>query len=245
MSIFSIHHAAGAAEAAADAAEAADAPDASDLFGGLVHQKPIDAGTPRPQTSHLFRNESLVSDADLRVDIAKNYERYVAGDEEISVKTATLGANGFMAFMRGTRDRTAGSFRQRTSDSEVTMTVKHSVDETVEGGVLQQAVFSAEAMIGGAYANTILGGPYMRLAAWVDSMAWGAWAEADVVRLELSLLMIRSHFGYAHAAGLRLTMASRLIDDFQTRSISKGTWSISGTTYMEAGDPAGGVQNEA
>ena len=235
MSVFSARHGATAGATSAGGASAQVVDKVEELHPNRI---------PRQATSHLFRNESLVSDADLRVDTSKDYLRFVDGDEEVSVRTASLGANGSMTFARGSRDRTAGSFRQRTTDSEVTLGVANSVEETVEGGVHQKAVFSAEAMIGGAYAHTILGGPYVRLAGWVDCMAWGGWAEADVTRLELSLLMIRSHFGYAHAAGLRLTMASRLIDDFQTRTINSGAFSISGATYMEAGDPAGGVQNE-
>lgn len=191
----------------------------------------------------MFRYESMVSDADLRVDVAKNYSRYVAGDEEVSVRTATVGANGAMSFIRGSRDRTAGSFEQ-ISSHEVTMKAEESYVENVEGGVHVKAALGAEAMIGGAYAHTILG-PYMRLAGWVDFMAWGGWADVDAIRLELSLLMIRSHFGYAHAAGLRATMASRLIDDFQTRTILlSSALAINGATYMEVGDPAGGIHNE-
>ena len=236
MSVFS-----RGAGGASDAQGGAENPDTSAQGGA---ENPDTSHIPRQDTSHLFRSESLVSDADLRVDVAKSYLRFVGGDEEVSVKTATLGAGGSMTFDRGSRDRTAGSFEQLVTSSEVTMSVSDSVEETVEGGVDQKAAFSAEAIIGGAYAHTIVGGPYMRLAAWVDFMAWGGWAEADVTRVEISLLMIRSHFGYAHAAGLRLTMASRLIDDFQTRTMNKSALSISGTTYMEASDPAGGVQNE-
>ena len=86
----------------------------------------------------------------------------------------------------------------------------------------RQAVFAAEAIVGGAYTNTIAG-PYLRLAGWVDFLAWGGWAEVDTIRAELSLLMIRSHVGYAHAAGVRLLMASRLVDDFQNRTEN---WSV-------------------
>lgn len=203
------------------------------------------AGDEEASVSHLFRKESLVSDADLRVDTAKKYMRFVAGDEEVSVRTSVLGVNRSMTFTRGSRDRTAGSYVQHTHSDEVTLAIGDSVEETVEGGVHQKAAFSAEAMIGGGYAHTVLGGPYVRIAGWVDSMVWGGWGEVDSIRMELSLLMIRSHFGYAHAAAVRTTMASRLIDDFQTRAIHAHLpLQIKGTTYLEAGDPSGGVQNE-
>ena len=203
-----------------------------------------DPGQPaEADFSHLFRSEGLVSDVDLRVDVAKNYSRYVAGDEEVSVRTSLHGAGASMAFVRGSRNRTAGSFEQVT-DNDVMMNVVNSVEETVEGGVHLKANFSAEGMVGGAYVNTIAG-VYLRLAAWVDFLAWGGWSDVDAIRCELSLLMIRSHFLYAHAAGVRVTMAARLIDDFQIRSLHHGAFTISGATYLEAGDPAGGIHNEA
>ena len=118
------------------------------------------------------------------------------------------------------------------------------IDETVHGGVHQKAKYSAEAIIGGAYVNTIAG-PYLRAAGWVDFMAWGGWAEIDMVRAELSLLMIRSHIAYAHAAGLRATLASRLVDDFQTRTENFGMLLESGGVYMDTGGPGGGVTMEA
>ena len=194
--------------------------------------------------ANLFRNESLVSNVDLRVEAAKHYSRFVVGDEEVSVEDAIFGTNGSMGIDRGSRDRTAGSYEQLTVDSEVMLAATESVEETVEGGVHVMAAFGAEAMVGGVYAHTIVG-PYLRVAAWTDFLAWGGWAEADATRCELSLLMLRSHFGYAHTAGVRLTMAARLIDDFQTRQITKGALTITGTTYQELGDPSGGVQNEA
>ena len=234
MSIASIRH--GGSVAARAGTTSSGAPDV-EQGGGR------DDAPSQPDYSHLFRSESLVSDVDLRVDVTKNYSRFIAGDEDVSVRSSILGTYNSMAFMRGSRDRTAGSFEHST-DNDIMMTVQNSVVETVNGGVHLMAAFSAEAMIGGAYVNTIAG-PYLRLAGWVDFLAWGGWAEADAVRCELSLLMIRSHFAYAHAAGVRVTMAARLIDDFQTRSINSSAVSISGTTYMEAGDPAGGVHNEA
>ena len=193
--------------------------------------------------SHLFRNECLISDVDLHVGVAKSYSRVVVGDEDVSVTTRLLGANGSMNVVRGSRDRTAGSFEHRT-DNEITMNVSNSVEENVEGPVHLTAGFAAEAMVGGPYVNTIAG-VYMRLAGWTDFLVWGGWVEADAIRCELSLLMIRSHVAYVHAAGVRMTAAARLIDDFQTRSLNQGVVSISGATYMEAGDPAGGISNEA
>ena len=56
--------------------------------------------------------------------------------------------------------------------------------------------------------------------------------------------MIRSHIGYAHATGLRATMAARLIDDFQTRTENFGIFAESGATYTDASMPGGGLHLE-
>ena len=193
--------------------------------------------------SHLFRSEGLVSDADLRTDVADKYSRNIVGDEDISLESSEFRTRGSMTFSRGARSRTAGKYTRTTDEDEILL-IGDGVEETVAGGVHLKAKISAEAIIGGAYVNTIAG-PYLRIAGWVGSLIWGGWAEVDVVRAEISALMIRSHVGYAHAAGIRLTMASRLIDDFQTRTENFGLLSESGTTHQDAGAPGGGIENEA
>ena len=193
--------------------------------------------------SHLFRGEGVVSDVDLRVDVAHNFHRYVAGNEEIEVDVHGLRVDASIAITRGARTRHVGSYERFTHHEEMVM-VGERVVETVHGGVHQKAAFAAEAIVGGAYTNTIAG-PYLRLAGWVDFLAWGGWAEIDAIRAELSLLMIRSHVGYAHAAAVRLTMASRLVDDFQNRTENWALSSDSTTTYTDTGAPGGGVDNEA
>lgn len=193
--------------------------------------------------SHLFRNESLVSAVDLRVDVADNFNRLVAGDEEVDLDADELEADASVSIVRGSRTRRVGSYRRRTKHEEV-FTIGKRIDETVNGGVHQRVLFAAEAIVGGAYANTIAG-PYLRLAGWSDFLAWGGWAEVDLVRAELSLLMARSHFTYAHAVAIRKTSASRLIDDFQVRTENIGTLAESGLLYSDAGSPGGGVTNAA
>lgn len=193
--------------------------------------------------SHLFRRESLISTVDLRVDVADRYSRLVAGDENIELDVDELVADAPVSVSRGARSRRVGKYRRRTGHEEIVMIGKR-YDETVHGGVHQRAKLAAENIVGGAYANTIAG-PYLRLAGWADYLVWGGWAEADVVRAELSLLMLRSHFAYAHAIGARSTMASRLIDDFQVRTENFGTLSESGLSYSDAGSPGGGITNHA
>ena len=193
--------------------------------------------------THLFRSESLVSAVDLRVDVADSYSRLVAGDEDVDLDVDELVADAPITVSRGARTRRAREYKRTTGHEEV-VTVGQRIDETVHGGVHQKVRFAAEAMVGGAYANTIAG-PYLRLAGWSDYLAWGGWAEVDLVRAELSWLMLRSHFAYAHAMVIRSTSASRLIDDFQTRTETFATLAESGFLYSDAGSPGGGVTNSA
>ena len=201
------------------------------------------AGGESRDYSHLFREESLVSDADLRADVARNFTRTVFGDEDVSLLTSEFHSRESTAFTRGSRSRTVEEY-ERTTDNEETMFIKEEVREDVSGGVHLMAAQSAESMIGGMYVNTIAGA-YLRLAGWVDSLVWGGWAEADAIRAELSALMIRSHLGYAHAAGVRATVASRIVDDFQIRTENFGVFSESGNTYQDMGMPGAGVVNES
>ena len=193
--------------------------------------------------SHLFRSEALVSDVDLRVDVADNFSRYVAGNEDIELDSDTVLAGESMTIVRGARTRHVGDYK-RTTYWEEMLAIGERYTETVHGGVHQKALFAAEAIVGGAYVNTIAG-PYLRLAGWVDFLAWGGWAEVDLIRSELSLLMIRSHVAYAHAAGLRFTAASRLVDDFQNRIENFIYMQDNTGAYTDSGAPGGGLTNES
>ena len=191
---------------------------------------------------HLFQGERVVSDVELRVDVANSVSRYVAGDEDVELEADSMRTPATATFYRGARTRVVGS-HQRTTGRDETITANR-IDETVHGGVHHKAKYSAEAIVGGAYVNTIAG-PYLRAAGWVDFLAWGGWAEIDMIRADLALLMIRSHVGYAHAAGVRGTLASRLVDDFQNRTENFGMLFESGAVYMDTGGPGGGVTMEA
>lgn len=203
----------------------------------------VDAADSGEDYSHLFRNEGFVSDVDLRVDVADNYLRYVAGDDDIEIDVDETEVDATVTVVRGARTRHVGSYKKKVGGEEM-LAVGESVEETVHGGVHVMARFASEAMVGGAYTN-IVAGPYLRIAAWVDFLVWGGWAEVDVVRAELSALMIRSHVGYAHAAGVRVTLASRLVDDFQSRTETFGMLADSTAVHNIAGAPGGGVTNEA
>ena len=193
--------------------------------------------------SHLFRSEVLVSDVDLRVDVAETFGRYVAGSERIEVEERRVFADASVTMTRGARTRHAGDYERHTGGHEM-IGIGERYVETVHGSVHQKAPQSAEAMIGGAYANTIAG-PYLRVAAWVDFLAWGGWAEVDVIRAELTQLMARSHIGYAHAAAIRATAASVLFDDFTARVENFAILSDKSGMYADLATPGGGITNEA
>jgi len=208
-----------------------------------VEADATEADVPAEDYSHLFRMEGLVLDVDLRVDVAENFSRYVAGNEDIELDSDTVLASESITVTRGARTRRAGAYQRHTHEEEI-LAIGERYTETVHGGVHQKALFAAEAIVGGAYTNTIAG-PYLRLAGWVDFLAWGGWAEVDMIRSELSLLMIRSHVGYAHAAGVRMVVASRLVDDFWNRTENFMMMSDKTGAYNDTGAPGGGITNEA
>ena len=205
--------------------------------------------TDPPSTStsgdfdHLFRNEGLVSKVDLRVDVADTLSRYVVGDEDIQLKTDSIEVDESVLMFRGERERTVGQYLRNIHHEDM-VAVGSRYKETVYGGVHQMAAFSAEAMVGGAYMNTIAG-PYLRLTAWADGLAWGGWAEVDVIRAELSLLMIRSHVIHGHVCGARVTAASRIVDDFWNRNENFVYFGDVSGMYVDVGGPGGGVTMEA
>ena len=203
----------------------------------------IEVDVPSEDYSHLFRSEGLVLDVDLRVDVAENFSRYVGGNEDIELDSDTILAGESVTITRGARTRHVGEYKRYTYWEEM-LAIGERYTETVHGGVHQKALFAAEAIVGGAYTNTIAG-PYLRLAGWVDFLAWGGWAEVDLIRSELSLLMIRSHVGYAHAAGVRMVGASRLVDDFWNRTENFTLFSDKTGAYNDTGAPGGGITNEA
>lgn len=193
--------------------------------------------------SHLFRAEGIVSDVDVRVDVARSFRRLVAGDEDVEVDLEQTYTGAPAVVTRGARDRHAGEYVRRTEGEEL-VAMSQSYTETVHGPAHLMAKVSAEGMIGGAYVNTIAG-IYLRLAAYVDFLVWGGWAEIDMVRAEMSLLMIRSHMGYAHAAVMRTVLAGRLVDDFFARTENFLILMDSGNAYTDLGSPGGGISNEA
>lgn len=189
----------------------------------------------------IFRRECLVSDGDIRVDIAKEIERTVMGNENITLQTKTVTSRGGARYTRGNRDRTVnGNYMLAAPGGSETYTGCIKVMETVTGPVLQNMSTEAESIVGGTYTNLITGG-ILRMCVWVDFLNWGGWLEVDVVRLEISATAIRSYINYNHATGARITLANRYVDDFQVRNENYGTVIDSQVSVNNLGTPGGGT----
>ena len=192
----------------------------------------------------IFRDEAIVAEADLRVDVARAISRLVIRDDETTLDEKTLRTRGNFQVARGGRDRVVvGNYDRHVGGDEV-VKVGAVVEEYVNGGVDFKAALEAESIVGGAYVNTIAG-VYLRMAGWVDYLVWGGWAEADVTRVEISGLMLRSYMAYAHATGIRATICSRLVDDFMTRTETFGTLTETYSSKIYVGAPPGGVIMES
>lgn len=189
--------------------------------------------------SKYFRAETLVTETDLRVDVANSLYRTVLGDETVDTVTYETHLRGDFAEMAGERDRTADSY-ERSTDNTETLVIDGSCTETVDGRMTVRAALSAESLVGGTYTNAITGA-YLRLAAWCDQMAWGGWLEADLVRSEIAGMMIRSHVAYAHAAVARISCAGRIVDDLSYRLEHFDLFVPCHTVYNSVGVPGSGV----
>ena len=121
----------------------------------------------------IFRNESFVTDTDRRYDTASRYERIVLGDDRIALDELRTHIRGKVTQQFGERSRSVRRFK-RTTDNQETFLVGNRYEETVHGRVTLTAEYSAEAIVGGAYINTITHA-YLRIAGWIDCMAWGGW----------------------------------------------------------------------
>ena len=202
-----------------------------------------DGGSER-DISHLFRREGAVSVADLRVDVAGNVSRTVAEDEIITLETKTLHARGNYSIARASRTRQVDGDYERHVEEAETLMIGAAVDEQVSGGVDYTAQVDADNIVGGAYVNTIAG-PYLRIAAWADFLCWGGWLEADLARIEVAGVMIRSYMSLAHAAGARVIAANKLVDDFVVRTETFGTFVTAAGQILYLASPGSGMTMES
>ena len=192
----------------------------------------------------LFRREAIVSDVDLRVDLAKTVSKVILDDETIDLDTQETHVRGSLAVARGELDHEVTGNYLSTMHATETRMVTGKLKETVNGGVDLRAQLESETLMAGAYVNT-LNGPYLRLCAWADFLAWGGWVEADLVRCEIAGAMIRAYWIYAHAVGARLLRAMILIDDFEKRLETFGVLVDMDLVDMKLASPGSGDTLEA
>ena len=191
----------------------------------------------------LFRREGIVSDADLRVDLAKTVSRIILDDESVDLDTKSTHVRGSLAIARGELDTQVVGNYSSTVNSDMRM-LTGKVKETVNGGIDLLAQLESETMMAGAYVNTLTG-PYLRLCAWADYLSWGGWVEADLVRCEIAGAMIRAYWIYAHVVGARLLRAMILVDDFEKRIETFGVLVDMDLVDMKISSPGSGDTLEA
>ncbi len=192
----------------------------------------------------LLQAEGLVSNAELRVDVAATLSRLVGGDESVALKRQSVHARGDYEISRSGRSRRVDGTYERTVDKADLYRIESMIEERVDGAVDAHASLESEIIMGGAYVNTIAGA-YLRVTAWTDFLAWGGWVEADLARVEIAGLMVRSHMTYGHVAGARLVCASSIVDDFTTRTESFGALNDNALTRLDLGCPGGGITLES
>lgn len=205
--------------------------------GGEERESPYEFG-------RLFRYECLISDADLRVEVADQISRTVGGDEKIDLEDSDLDVKGNSFISRLARSRTITGSYSYTSQASETWLIGDSVREEVSGGVKLHARVESEAIVGGAYVSSIVG-PYLRICAWADFLCWGGWAEIDVARVELAAVMIRAYVFVAHAVGARVNLHRVYIDDISNRIESFGVFVNMTTNITDIGIPGAGDTLEA
>lgn len=191
-----------------------------------------------------FTRQVMITDGDIKVAVAKAVARHVDGDADIALEESHSTFWRDVQMVRAGRTRTVhGHYHRHAGKAEMFLVQKGGeYVERVAGGVYQHAQVEAESIVGGAYSANFVGG-YMRIAAFADFMAWGGWAEADAVRMELSSVAIRSYMGYAHAVGARYVFAIHLIDDWIQRNEAFATLVDSYSEAITTGGPGAYTEN--
>ena len=194
--------------------------------------------------SDLFRSEAAISQVDLRLEVADRIERYVHEDEDIELTEKLVHAWDDLSFVCGSRTRTVeGNYERITDTTDIFLLDHDSFNEEVRNGTSVHATLESEVIMGGGYLGTVLG-PFLKICAWNDFLAWGGWAEADATRVEIGNVMIRSLWNMAHVAGARCLTAYNYMDDFVMRVENIGTMVDTQTNITHTGSPGSGVTSD-
>ena len=164
----------------------------------------------------LFRSEGVISDVDLRVDVAGEMLQTLE-QESITLTDRSVHVRGDYLIGRGARSRTIDGMYTRAVEESDDFQVQSVIEERVTGGVDLKMDVEGEAIMAGAYVNTVAGAS-LRMTAWADFLVWGGWLEVDAIRFEIAGAMIRSYMVYEHMVACRVLAASKLVDDYVNRT---------------------------
>lgn len=194
--------------------------------------------------SRIFRNEVMMSDADLRIEVAKEINRTISGDEVINLEEKTIRSQSMGEITRAGRKRVVGGTYTKKVQYQETMMIGQSIKEEVNGGVLLNAQQESQAIVGGLYTGTFVG-PYVRICAMGDFLCWGGYVEADLSRIEIAGAQIRAYTFFACAVGARISKHSRYIDDTCLNRVETiGALTDTTTQVSSIGTPGAGQDME-
>ena len=201
--------------------------------------------------SRVLRLETAISWLDLRLEVASSIER-LAQTEDIELSGDHVTKVGRqLKSMRGSRSvEVSGDYTRHTysdrprSGAKEIFAVDHSgIREKVHGGVEVRMAREYEAIVGGGYTSQNVG-PFVRVAGMWDTMCWGGWAQVDLTRADIALLLVRAYFYYTHNATARIAAADMYFDDFLNRVEYFGTLNDHQAIQTEGGGPGSGVVSE-
>lgn len=188
---------------------------------------------------HLVRNEGLITDLDLRVDAAEEVRRTINGDAHVSLHEKKLNYRGDLVYLAGERDRqVVGRYERYSRHSEI-FSLSSRYQEKIYGPINYHIKVSADVLMAGAYSCVNLGA-FLRICAWADGMVWGGWLDADLTRIELFGVALRSEMLYAHVAGFRGIASGGYVDDWLNRFELYGIELDSHVTRVDLHSPGSG-----
>ncbi len=189
----------------------------------------------------ILREEALVTSGELRIEVARIMQRSIIGDEDVLLHDEYARYRCPYQMTRKRRETVVnGSYHRHSSKTDM-FRLTGSLTETVKGNIMQTAQMEAEHIVGGVYAGTWIG-PFVRMVAYSDFLAWGGWMSVDASRVELIGLAIRSYMGVVQNMGMRIVKATTLIDDWQLRTENYGTFVDNQVDSIMLGGPGAGTQ---
>lgn len=191
-------------------------------------------------TNALFRAETAITSMDYRLDVAQKIEKF-AESEDIEIEDRVEKYHWDLNCIRGSRNvEIEGNYNRDTQRGEIILLTNGAIRERVYGPVYQQMSLEAEAIMGGGFISVNVA-PYLKLAAVGDHLAWGGWAEADAIRVEIAAFAFRVYFGYQHNMVARILSGNIYIDEFLVRTETFGAMSDLQEIAVYAGTPGSGV----